>query len=290
MKQYFIYLLLLLITACGNNPLSLEQADSKFVTDTTGLRIHYKTAGKGEKTLVFVHGFGCDINAWQHQFGYFCDKAQMVFIDLPGHGKSDKPHTEYTLDFFADAIKLVLDSEHIERAVLVGHSLGTPVCRQAIFKYPEIASALVDVDGVYCFYPADTAMIAAYNAFAQTFDLPDVKEVISDFVQPLCISQTPQSVRDYALSLMPQTPSYVASSTMKNLICEKYWTQGEITLPTIVFASVNSQIPPDYEKILSTLYAEMEYHELDNTGHFIMMEQPEFFNDMLLSFVISRAK
>lgn len=285
MKKYFICFLLLLFTACGNNPLSLEQAESKFVTDTTGLRIHYKTAGSGEQTLVFVHGFGCDINAWQHQYGYFRDKARMLFIDLPGHGKSDKPHTEYTLDFFADAIKLVFDSEHIEGAVLVGHSLGTPVCRQAIFKYPELASALVDVDGVYCFYPADTAMIAAYNAFAQTFNVPDVKEVISDFVQPLCIPQTPQSVRDYALSVMPRTPQYVAYSIMKNLIEEKYWTQGEITLPTLVFASVNSQIPPDYEQILSPLYPNMEYHELDNIGHFIMMEQPEIFNKMLEIFL-----
>lgn len=56
------------------------------------VKIHYKTAGSGSSNIVFVLGFGCDMNVWEEQFDYFSDKATMIFIDLPGYGKSDKPH------------------------------------------------------------------------------------------------------------------------------------------------------------------------------------------------------
>jgi pimeloyl-ACP methyl ester carboxylesterase len=71
------------------------------------------------KTICFVHGFGCDMNTWEKQFEAFSDEKdlQLVFIDLPGYGQSDKPHVEYTLDFFAHAIDEVLNRNSIQDAV-----------------------------------------------------------------------------------------------------------------------------------------------------------------------------
>ncbi len=280
MKKLLLPLLSAFLICSCSGPQTLEQVKSKFAA-IDSISIHYKIEGHGSQSIVFVHGFGCDMNAWQEQFSHFSKKFRMVFIDLPGFGMSDKPHTEYTLDLFADAVRAVLNKENINNATLVGHSLGTPVCRQVVFNYPELAGKRVDIDGVYCFYPADSAMIAAYKAFAESFKGPDIKQTIEGFVNSLCIPQTPQKVRDYALSTMPETPEYVAYSTMSNLVDEKCWTGQPIIIPTLVIAAVNSQIPPDYEEILSPLYPNMEYHELDSVGHFIMMEKPELFNKML---------
>jgi pimeloyl-ACP methyl ester carboxylesterase len=275
--------LALLICACGKSQ-SLEQTESKYVT-VNGIKVHYKVAGNGKQSIVFVHGFGCDMNAWREQLGYFHDKAKMIVIDLPGYGKSDKPHTEYTLDLFADAVKAVMDMENASDAVLVGHSLGTPVCRQVTLKYPTLTSKLVDVDGVYCFYPADSAMTAAYHSFAESFNTDSVKQTIAGFIESLCVPQTPTEVKQYAMSVMPKTPRYIAYSTMKNLIQEKYWTNKTINISTLVIASKNSQIPSDYKQTMNKLYPSMEYHELDSIGHFIMMEQSVMFNKMLDRFI-----
>jgi pimeloyl-ACP methyl ester carboxylesterase len=282
-KPFIILLLALLLCACSN-PQTLEQTESKFVT-ADGVKIHYKTAGKGGQCIVFVHGFGCDVNSWSEQFTHFSEKAKTVFIDLPGYGMSDKPHTEYTLNLFADAVKAVMDEENISRAVLVGHSLGTPVCRQLAFSHPNLVSEIVDVDGVYCFYPADSAMLSAYKTFAESFNNDSVKQTIEGFVKSLCTPLTPRSVRDYAMKTMPLTPRYIAYSTMKNLIEEKYWMNGKISVPVLVIASKNSQIPPDYKQIMKGLYTNMEYHELDSIGHFIMMEKPRMFNNLLDEFI-----
>lgn len=272
----------LLLLSCGQ-PKSLEQVKSKYA-ELDSVRIHYKVSGHGDPSLVFVHGFGCDLNSWREQFSHFAGKNKMVFIDLPGYGESDKPEAEYSLDLFADAVKAVLDKEKVRGVVLVGHSLGVPVCRQVAFRYPDLASKLVDVDGVYCFYPADSATVAAYHEFAASFDCDSVGRVISSFVESLSAPQTPSFVNEYAASVMPLTPRYVAASTMRNLIDEKYWLSGPLNIPVLALASVNSQIPPDYCEILEGLYPDLSYHELSDVGHFIMMEQCDAFNEILEEF------
>lgn len=268
---------------------SLEQLPSKQVTLSDSIQIDYKVSGQGEPALVFIHGFGCDMNAWEAQFDYFKDKSQVIFIDMPGYGKSSRPHVEYTLDFYADAVKAVLDTLKVQNAVLTGHSLGTAICRQVALREPYLISKLVDVDGVYCFFPEDPELCAMfesqYNAFVSMFAGENIEETMTQFIQPLFVEQTPENVKAYATGIMPTTPQYVAYSTMKNLVERKYWTNEKIEIPSLVFAAKSSQIPPDYEAIMQMLYSQMQYEELDSIGHFIMMEQPEMFNKTLSEFI-----
>lgn len=282
-------IMLLCLFLAGCQVKTLQDVSSEQITLSDNTKIVYKTYGSGNETIVFLHGFGCDINAWQHQFEYFSKDYKTVFIDLPGYGQSDKPRVEYSLDFYADAVKNVLDTLGVQKAVLIGHSLGTAICRQVIFDNPGLVSKMVDVDGVYCFFPEDSIireqLEMQYTAFASMFDAPDIKETMQQFIQPLFIEQTPQSVKDYVMSTMPNTLQYIASSTMKNLILEKYWTNEIITIPSLIIAAKNSQIPPDYKDIMQMLYSDMQYEELDSVGHFIMMEQPEMFNDMVGEFI-----
>lgn len=277
----------LCLTGCQEKTLS--QIDSQQITLADSIRIVYKTYGSGNEPLVFVHGFGCNIDAWDSQFDYFKDQTQLVFIDLPGYGKSDRPHTEYTLNFYADAVKAVLDALNINKAVLVGHSLGTAISRQVVYNEPERISKLIDVDGVYCFFPEDSLLRAdleaQYAAFVTIFEGDDMQQAMKSFIEPLFVEQTPEHVKQYALSTMTQTPQYVAYSTMKNMVEEKYWSQGVIQIPSLIIAAKNSQIPADYKEIMQMLYSDMQYEELDSIGHFIMMEKPEMFNQMLKDFL-----
>ncbi|MDD3124411.1 MAG: alpha/beta hydrolase [Candidatus Kapabacteria bacterium] len=270
----------------------MYNVEGKFATLSDSVKIHYKdvkptkvVVGKHAPAIVFIHGFGCDMNAWSKQFNYFEGSNRAIYIDLPGYGKSSKLYIDYSLDLFADAVNAVLTEAHISGAILVGHSLGTPVARQVVFRYPKLASKIVDVDGVYCFYPADAEMTEAYRSFAESFNTDNIKQMIEAFVGSLFTEHSPQSVRDYAGKIMPQTPKYVAYSTMKNLIDEKYWTNEIINIPALVYASKNSQIPPNYRDIMGKHYSNMQYFELLNIGHFIMMEQAEEFNSKLKNFI-----
>ena len=239
------------------------------------------------KTICFVHGFGCDMNTWEKQFEAFRDEKdlQLVFIDLPGYGQSDKPHVNYTLDFFAHAIDEVLNANGIRDAIFVGHSLGTPVCRQTLLTTGH-KGALVDVDGVYCFYDGTETpeYVEAVNQFGHAFDGPGCRDVITGFVSSLAGKDTPQEINDYAMSVMPETPQYVASSTMQNLVDKKWWRHRPITQPVMVICTQNSGLDPDNKQKMERLYPNLVYTELTTCGHFIHMEQSNLFNEKLKTF------
>lgn len=274
---------LLCCVAC--KPKTIADLPSRFVTLDDGSKMHYKVCGSGGITLLFVHGFGCDINAWEKQYEAFRhDTIRMVFVDLPGYGQSDKPETAYTLDYFADAVKAVIDELGLRRVVLVGHSLGTPVCRQVVFKYPDVSAALCDIDGVYCFYPngADSVQYKRQiNDFVESFHGDCYKQNVIDFVGNLAGPFTPEWVTSYAMSTMPHTPENVAYSTMCNLVDRNYWTGEKINIPTLILCTRNSGLDSDNKQKMDDLYNDATYVELANTGHFIMMEDAGIFNNLL---------
>ena len=298
MKRTVLYLLfVLLLINCGSQPQTLSELNSEYVTIDDSVRVHYKlwneSAGSDAKTICFVHGFGCDMNTWEKQFEAFRDTKdlQLVFIDLPGYGQSDKPHVEYTLDFFAHAIDEVLNKNSIKDAVFVGHSLGTPVCRQTLMTTGH-KGALVDVDGVYCFYDGTETpeYVEAVNQFGHAFDGDNCRKVITGFVSSLAGKETPQEINDYAMSVMPETPQYVASSTMQHLIEKKWWPNHQITQLVMVICTQNSGLDPDNKQKMERLYPNLDYTELTTCGHFIHMEQPEMFNDKPKAFIATQIK
>ena len=286
-KLYLLLLLAVMLAGCNTKPENLSDIASEYATVNDSVRVHYKIYGDGNKTICFVHGFGCDLNTWEKQFEGLRDDSnlRLLFIDLPGYGESSKPHVEYTLDFFAKAVNAVLDKEHVGAVVLVGHSLGTPVCRQVLMSGRQ--GDLVDIDGVYCFYDGtETAeYVEAVNQFSHAFDGPNCSEVIAGFVTSLAGAETPQSITDYAMSVMPKTPPYVASSTMRNLVERQWWSQRPLHGRAMVICTQNSGLEPDNRQKMERLYPHLDYTELTTCGHFIHMEQPDMFNEKLKKFV-----
>lgn len=290
MKRIILLLLIgLLLFGCSHQPQTLDEVKSEYITIDDSIRVHYKIWNHhpDAKTICFIHGFGCDMNTWERQFEAFRDeKAQLVFIDLPGYGKSDKPHVEYTFDFFAHAIDEVLNANSIKDAVFVGHSLGTPMCRHTLMT-TDHSGALVDVDGVYCFYDGTETpeYVEAINQFGHAFDGTDCRDVITGFVSSLAGKETPQWVTDYAMSVMPETQQYVASSTMQRLVERQWWPNQQLDLPVMVICTQNSGLEPDNEQKMQALYPNLDYTELTTCGHFIHMEQAEWFSVKLKDFI-----
>ena len=284
----------ILIMSCNSNK-SISDLESRYAQVDNAVKVHYKTSGKGDIAMVFIHGFGCDVETWQKQYEAFRDSSnlQLIFIDLPGYGKSDKAEADYSLEYFAKAIDAVLEKENVSRAIMVGHSLGTPVCRQVAFSYPAKVAALMDIDGVYCLYPAVDEQSSddereraeqyerAVNDFAACFCGDSVSANIVGFAQSLAGPHTPGWIKRYAIEHMPEADERVACSTMTNLIERKWWTGAWIDVPTTVICTQNSGLEPDNEAQMQKLYSNLDYVELTDCGHFIHMEQPELVNKKL---------
>jgi pimeloyl-ACP methyl ester carboxylesterase len=112
-----------------------------------GATIHWTSSGSGRQTLILVHGWTCDESSWKEQVPALSKSYRIVTLDLPGHGKSGMPKA-FSMELFARAIEAVRAEAKIDRALLVGHSMGTPVIRKYALMYPERVAGLVIVDGL----------------------------------------------------------------------------------------------------------------------------------------------
>ncbi len=258
----------------------LAEAPSRFAT-VDGLEVHYKSVGRGPSTLVLVHGWTCDMTFWRAQVPAFAQKARLVLVDLPGSGKSDKPDVAYTMDLFARALDAVLRDAKVDRAVLVGHSNGTPAVRQFYRLFPAKTAALVAVDGNLRPYGEP----AGYEKFAARFSGPDYKEVAGQFIDGMMGPGATPELRDRIKSVMLSAPQHVMVSSIASLSDPRVWTEDKIAVPLLVVLAQSPSWTPGYEAFVRRLAPDVDYQVHDGVGHFLMMEKPEMFNAALLAFL-----
>jgi pimeloyl-ACP methyl ester carboxylesterase len=93
--------------------------------------------------IIFVHGAWANHITYFKQLEYFSKYTECYALDLLGHGKSDKPKIEYTVDNFTEILHAFIVNLKIPNPVLVGHSMGGLIIQNIAIKYPEIPAKLV---------------------------------------------------------------------------------------------------------------------------------------------------
>lgn len=249
-----------------------------------GMRVRYESEGKGDEALVFVHCWTCNLNFWRMQRPSFAGKMRVVAVDLPGHGESDKPKIAYTQDLFARSIDAVLKDAGIRRAVLVGHSMGTPVVRQFYRKYPEKTLALVIVDGTL----RPFAPRAVMEQFIAPLRNPNYKEVASKMIDGMLNAPIPDALRAEIKNSMLATPQYVAVSAMEGMSDDAVWIDDQIKVPALAVLATSPFWPADNEQQFKKIAPDMEYHMWQGATHFLMMDKPDEFNRTLAEFLTRR--
>ncbi|NTU80693.1 MAG: alpha/beta fold hydrolase [Chloroflexales bacterium] len=117
---------------------------SRTITLAQGLRIHYFEAGDpAAPTLVLIHGLGDEADTWRHVLHPLAATHRVIALDLPGFGRSDHPRRAYTLVFFAQTVAQLLAALGVERATLVGSSLGAAVAQRLALGRPDLVERLV---------------------------------------------------------------------------------------------------------------------------------------------------
>ncbi|MEO8771836.1 MAG: alpha/beta hydrolase [Ferruginibacter sp.] len=99
--------------------------------------IHYTLTGEG-LPVVFIHGFAEDSTVWKNQIAFLKNNYKLIIPDLPGSGQSTilKNERIYVEDYAA-CIKAILDTENIDRCVMIGHSMGGYITLAFAEKFPK---------------------------------------------------------------------------------------------------------------------------------------------------------
>jgi len=124
--------------------------ETGFATAPDGTRLFYGIAGEGP-VLVLCDGLGCNGFAWIHLFPQLLRDFRVLHWHYRGHGRSDAPPDLSKLDMadLAGDLWCVLDDAKVERACLIGHSMGTQVILEAYRIAPERVTGLVSICGSY---------------------------------------------------------------------------------------------------------------------------------------------
>ncbi len=111
--------------------------------DAGGTRLRFLKMGDAESTaILFIHGYGGDLNNWMFNQEALSDNRTTYAIDLPGHGGSTKEVGAGDLAVFTDAVIAFMDKHGIEKAHLVGHSMGGATALALATDNPDKAASL----------------------------------------------------------------------------------------------------------------------------------------------------
>lgn len=255
-------------------------AQSHFVS-VNGNRIHYITAGRGEHALVFVHGWACHLGFWREQVKALADRARLILIDLPGHGQSDKPETNYTMDFFAEAVLAVMRDAGVEKAAFIGHSMGGAAICRVYHQAPQKVAALVSVDGLLCRLPGTDA---EGRALVGPFATSHYREHAAGFIRTLFPFAGAEKLCEQVTAEMLKTPQHVMLGGMLAMLSpdQPDWILRKVTAPVLVINARSSWWTGDYENYVRSLSPQTEYRIMEGASHFLMLEKPAAFNSLLI--------
>ncbi|HEV8420211.1 MAG TPA: alpha/beta fold hydrolase, partial [Actinomycetota bacterium] len=110
-----------------------------------GLTLSCYALGKGDPILL-LHGLGASKITWLPVLAPLAQRYRVIVPDLPGHGESDKPRNEYTPRFYARVVRHLMNALGIERAAVVGNSLGGRVAVELALRSPGRVAALALLD------------------------------------------------------------------------------------------------------------------------------------------------
>lgn len=240
-----------------------------------GARVHYKVLGKGRVTLIFVHGYGGEMNVWREQAQRFSAKNRVMVIDLPGFGQSDKPqNVKYSMRYFARGIRAAMDDAKIDRAVLVGHSMGAAVIREFDRMYPSRTRALVVVDGALVNnMPADVV-----EKFIGQIRGPDYVQNVEAMFDAMTSHASPPLKMELKAAAT-STPQHVLVSTMEGMFDPSVWKEDKITIPLLVINTTSPMWTAKYVDAVRAMAPDLRYMTIEDTDHFIMLESPDAFDE-----------
>src|SRR6266550_2600007 len=281
MKYIRLLLLVLCVLVIGATATAQKQSqtESHFAT-LDGTRIHYQNYGKGREALVLIHGWTCSIEYWRDLIPDLSKRSRVIAIDLPGHGQSDKPRVAYTMDLFARAVDAVIRDAGVKRAVLVGHSMGTPIARQFYRNFPKKTLAIVIVDGALRPFADRKTM----EGFIAPLRGPNYKEALAQMFAMMAGPNLSTELKD-RLQAPSKTPQHVLVSAMEGMADDSIWGQDKINVPVLAILAKSPFYPPDTEQFYRSIATNIDFQMWDGVGHFLMMEKPKQFNEAVITFL-----
>ena len=250
--------------------------------DSDGLKLRYFECGEGEP-LILIHGLGESIEGWTFQYDEFSKHFRVIALDLRGFGMSDVPESIAVEDFARD-VKNLMDYLGLDKANLLGLSMGGVVCLEFYRKYPEMVKSLILANTLHKL-PEE-----AKPMFEQRLKLlessPDMSQ-IAEFIAEMSIHQDRKDLKDMVRTIIRKNNKEFYTMVTAEIGRVNYESLlPQIKVPTLVIvAEYDITTPPALGREIARLIPSSKIVEVRNSAHLAKLENPEEFNRYVVEFL-----
>ncbi len=234
-----------------------------------GMKAHYlhrQPVPEEGPPLLFLHGAGGSHQHWLYQVRDLPRSATYA-LDLPGHGRSEGTGYD-TIQAYGDWLVAFLETLGLERAVLVGHSMGGGIALDVALRYPHRVAGLGLV--------ATGARLRVAPAL-----LDGIQHDPKAAVQLICDwaygpEAPPEMVRLGRRQMSAISPQVLYGDLVACDAFDVMGRLGEIAVPALILCGTQDRLtPPRYSAYLRDQIAGATLHLVEGAGHMVMVEKPE---------------
>ena len=277
-RSFFLFLLIILMS-CNNAPVKKSNA----ITKVNNADIVYDQCGNSDTTLLFVHGWCINKEYWKNQSAYFCDRYNIVTLDLPGFGNSGKNRSGWTFEQYAEDIHEFINAEKLKKVILIGHSMSGDILLLVDTKYPEDVIGIVGIDNLK--KPGiknteeESKQMEGFFAMMDSSFSGTVEGYTRQYLFP---ASADSAIVNRVINDFKSNDSVIAIKVLRSLvdISQKerdMMQQLKHTLYLVNSDSDSTQI----DSLQKYCKASAEVVYVHGTGHYPMIEKPAEFNTAL---------
>ncbi|HUE98993.1 MAG TPA: alpha/beta fold hydrolase [Anaerolineales bacterium] len=257
------------------------------------IELYYEVHGEGT-TLVLISGLGYPLWQWHLMVPHLIKHFQVITLDNRGVGQTDKPAGPYTASMLAKDVVGLLDALGIEKAVVMGHSMGGFIAQAMALEYPQRVSKLILAStnfGGPRHVPVTLEAMAVLSD-VKSDPLTRLRNGIVISTAPGFAERQPELIQkwlDWRAANPLDLTSYQAQMAIGvALLAEAAAFENKlpnVSAPTLIlFGAHDKVVPPANADLLAKQIAGSQIHILPEAGHFFPLEVPEEAAEVVIQF------
>lgn len=262
-------------------------------TQANGIELYYEIRGEG-KPLVLISGLGYSLWQWHKMVPFLEDHFRVITFDNRGVGQSDKPAGQYTAQMLAADTVGLLDALNIEKAIIMGHSMGGFIAQAIALDFPQRVDKLIlcatNFGGPHHVPVTPEAMRVLTDVTSDA--LTRFKNGLAISTAPGWAEKNPAIIEEWVKWRVanPVEPAQYQSQLAIGLGLLPEAAAFESKLPAlkiptlILFGEHDKVVPPANTDLLSKLIANSKVVIFPDAGHFFPIEIPEAASQTVIEF------
>jgi 3-oxoadipate enol-lactonase len=247
---------------------------------------HDDSAGSGSP-VVLVHAIGCDHTMWDSLARALAPSHRVIRVDVRGHGQSPVTPRPYTLDLLADDVLAVMDTLALERAHLVGLSMGGMIGQAFALRHPDRLDRLVIANSTSSYGPEGPGMWHARAKMVEEGGLEAIRDMVAvRYFSEAFRAAHPQTVVAVMDRFMktPREGYLGCCDAIAALDFSK--SLGRVKAPTLVIAGeLDAGTPPAMSEAIARAIPGARLEILPGAAHLAAVEAAGTFNQSVRGFL-----